>query len=169
MLVLKQGALHTLPHHRCSSFAAIMMDTHVCIRPMRQVCTMQQKTYCMGLASAKTAACSRFEANFKIQIDFCGMNTCVCILGFRLISYENNLLHQCCSKTAAPIMQQCTSGQMMQLCTPSRHGRKLRCAWIRVRFSVQGRICVGDILPNSPGWLSTYLKVLGTVHKLLLT
>ena len=55
----------------------------------------------------------------------------------------------------------------MQLCTPSRHGRKLRCAWIRVRFLVQGRICVADILPNSPGWLSTYLKVLGTVHKVV--
>ena len=36
-------------------------------------------------------------------------------------------------------------------------------------ISRQGSICVADILPNSPGWLSTYLKVLGTVHKLLLT
>ena len=42
-------------------------------------------------------------------------------------------------------------------------------AGIRVQFPVQGSICVADILPNSPGWLSTYLKVLGTVHKRLLT
>ena len=31
----------------------------------------------------------------------------------------------------------------------------------------QGSICVADILTNSPGWLSTYLKVLGTVHKVV--
>ena len=49
----------------------------------------------------------------------------------------------------------------------SGHSRKLRCAWTRVRFPVQGSICVADILPNSPGWLSTYLKVLGTVHKVV--
>ena len=105
-----------------------------------------------GLCVNENCCMQQFEANLKIQLDFCCMNTCVCILGFQLISYENNLLHQCCSKTAAPIMQQCTSGQMMQLCTPSRHGRKLRCAWIRVRFPVQGRICVADILPNFSGW-----------------
>ena len=51
----------------------------------------------------------------------------------------------------------------------TRHSRKLSCAGIRVQFPVQGSTCVADILPNSPSWLSTYLKELGTVHKLLLT
>ena len=49
----------------------------------------------------------------------------------------------------------------------SGHSRKLRCAWNRVRFPVRAVFCMADILPNSPGWLSTYLKVLGTVHKVV--
>ena len=68
---------------------------------MRQIFTMQQKTCFMGLVSAKAASCSRSAANLEIQLDICCMNMCVSILGFPLISYDNNLLHHCCSSSTA--------------------------------------------------------------------